>query len=878
MSLYRRVANLFTHAGLHEEIDAELRAHIEMRTDDNIAAGMTPEEARRAAMLRFGNPSLTNERVTAADIAPALDNLWRDLRYAARQLRRSPGFTVTAVLTLALAIAANVTVFGLLNALVLQPLHVAGSDRLFTVVHGSGHYDNESYPDFIDLRDRNATFSGMLAYRFGDVGLSASGSAQRCWHFEVSGNYFDMLGVKPALGRFFRVADEHGPNSVPYIVLSYSFWRARFNGDPNIIGKIVELNKHSFTIVGVAPANFHGTELLLWPDVFVPMVNEAQIEGYSFLDKRFNHGIWILGKLKPGVSTQAATENLRAVAAQLKKQYREDEDLQPLLVSPGLMGDNLGTAVRAFLIALMSLAFLVLAAACANLASIFGARAADRSRELAIRLAIGSSRGHIIRQLLTEALLLSLLGAAAGTLVAALVLQALTHWQPVPGLPVGAAVTPDGRVYGIAILLAAICGLLPGLLAGRQVLRTDPLQAMKSGATSSLSRRRFTVRDALLAVQIALCALLLTASLVALRGMQRSLAAPVGFQPEGVVLAETDLHMGGYSDDTSLPFQKRMIEAAQRLPGVVAAGTIDDTPLGSGGSSTAVYREGTTDFRPSNSVAGPKYYSISPGYLSAAETRLLTGRDFTWHDDAKAPNVALINATLARILFGNAPAVGRRFARGDKEVYTVVGVVENGKYDSLTEEPKAAMFLALSQNPDSDTALVVRSKLPSAEMAAALNRTLTKLDPRLPLTIQSWPQELALVLFPARAATGCLGIMGLLGAMLAVTGVFGMAAYAVSKRSKELGLRMALGARSAQMMRSALGRPLTLLIGGSLAGLLLGMLAARVLAQIVYEATPRDPMVLGGALLAMSLLGVIATWIPARRALAISPARLLKEE
>ena len=321
-----------------------------------------------------------------------------------------------------------------------------------------------------------------------------------------------------------------------------------------------------------------------------------------------------------------------------------------------------------------------------------------------------------------------------------------------------------------------------------------------------------------------------------------------------------------------------MLQEAGRIPGVTAVGIIDETPLGTGGSSTLVYRMGTTEFRASNSAFGAKYFSISPGYLEAAGTHLLTGRDFTWHDDAKASRVAIVNETFARAMFGNASALGLRFTMGDKVPNEIVGVVENGKYESLTESPWAAMFFPLDQNPDTDTSLVVRSQLPPGEIVPALHRVLAQIDPSLPFVFHSWPDELAFVLFPARVATASLGVMGLLAAMLAVTGVFGMAMYSVSKRIKEFGIRVALGAQPVRLMRSALGRPLLLLLSGSGAGLLLGAMASQLLAQIVYQATPRDPVVFAGVMTTMALLGFVATWIPARRALRVHPAELLKQE
>ncbi len=324
--------------------------------------------------------------------------------------------------------------------------------------------------------------------------------------------------------------------------------------------------------------------------------------------------------------------------------------------------------------------------------------------------------------------------------------------------------------------------------------------------------------------------------------------------------------------------QKRLIEAAKGIPGVMAVGTINATPLGASGSNTSVYAGGSTDFRTSKRRFSAKYFSISPGYLNAAETHLLAGRDFTWRDTDKAPLVALVNETFARRLFGDSRAVGRQFMNASGHSFEIAGVVEDGKYGSLTEAPTPAMFFPLAQNPDNDTTLVVRSRLSTAETAEALEKVLSKVDPSLPFNIRSWSAGMALVLFPARVATVSLGVMGLLAAMLAVTGVFGMAAYSVSKRKKEFAIRMALGSQASQLLRTALLRPAVLLLTGSAVGLALGVLASSVLQQIVYDATPRDPLVWGGVVVSMMVLGLAATWIPARRALRINPAKLLKED
>ena len=684
MSIFRRLVNTFSRSKLHQEIDTEIQSHVEMRMADNIAAGMSPEQARRDALIRFGSRIVIRERITAADAATALDAVWRDLRYAARQLRRSPTFAAMALITLILGIGANVVVFSVLNALLLRPLDVPQPTGLYNVVHKQPSYDNHSYPDYLDFQKKNSTFSDMAAYRIESAGLRTKEAAYKCWYYRVSGNYFDMLRIQPEHGRLFHATDEHGANSAPYIVLSHDFWQRHFDSDPGVLGSAVEVNKHPFTVIGVAPASFHGTDVFLWPDFWMPMVDSADDDSGNFLSNRGMHNIWILGKLKPDVTPEQAADNLNAIARELARQNPADDGLDARLVKPGLMGDMFGDPARSFLAGIMLLAFLVLLAACANLASLFAARTADRSRELAIRLAIGSGRWNVLRQLLAEAVLISVLGGAWGTLFSTILLNALTRWQPFPEFPIHVAVSPDTRVYWVALLLSVGSGMVWGLVPARQIWATDSAQVMKAGGAGTLVFRRFTLRDLLLGIQVTLCTLLVTASLVALRGMQRSLHAPLGFEPEGVLLAETDLHMGGHSAGSITQIRKRMLEEVSRIPGVASVGIIDETPLGPGGSSTAVYRMGTTDFRMSNSAFGAKYFSISPGYFEAAGTHLLGGRDFTWHDDAQAPNVAIINETFARALYGNTSPLGLRFALGEKFSCEIVGVVENGKYDSLT--------------------------------------------------------------------------------------------------------------------------------------------------------------------------------------------------
>jgi predicted permease len=803
----------------------------------------------------------------------------RDLKFALRQLAKSPGFALTAIVTLALGIGANAVVFSILNAVVLHPVKVPHADALYMVQRFQ--FPSQSYPDYIDLRDRNRSFSYLVTMNIeGPVGVDYGGNPTTAWPYLASGNYFDALETQPFLGRFFHASDEKGPDSAPYVVLSYAFWNSYFHADRNVLGKPILINRHPFTIIGIAPPGFRGTELFFAPAFWAPIVNVKTITGHELLKYRGDHSAFVIGRLRPGVTPAQATDDINAIAASLAKAYpSEDDGLKFSLARPGLIGDMLGGPARAFMGGLMLLAGLILLAACANLGSLFAARAADRAKEVALRLALGSRRSLILRQLMTEAILISLVGGLIGVVGGIIILHALSAWQPIPAVPINIPVNPDFRTYVVALVLSLLSGLFCGLMPVRQVLRADPWQIIRTGSFGVAGLRRITLRDILLVVQIAICALLVTSSLVAVRGLARSLHSNFGFQPNNVLLVECDLQMAGYTEDRQPQMQQRMMDAAAALPGVTSVGYTSQIPLDLGGGDSYVYTDATTDYRPTNFAADAMFYRISPGYLRAAGTALLAGRDLTPDDNDKAPKVALVNRQFAIKVFGSVEkAIGGHFKYWGGSRAQVVGVVENGRYRSLTEDQQPAMFFSFQQIHSSGTWLIVRTAGDPAQLEPALRNTLHSLDSGLPLSLRTWTGELNTALFAPRVATFALGVLGMLGAMLAITGVFGMASYVVSKRLRELGIRVALGASRRQVLRTSLGRSMRLLAIGSLAGIVLGVLGSSVLSHIVYQATSRDPVVLVGVCLTMLLLGLVASWLPARRALAVDPMILLREE
>src|SRR5580700_4865258 len=619
------IPQIFRRRKFYEDLSEEIRLHMEEHIEQLMRDGMSAEEATRAARRAFGNRTLLEERSREVWQWPTLESIWGDARFAMRQLRKSPGFTITAVLTLTLAIGANAVVFAVLNALILRPLNVPQAESLFVIQHGSDG-GSHSYPDYLDLRQRNRSFDDLAVFAIRQSGLDTGKDPSNVWQYETSGNYFDALRIQPYLGRFFHASDEHGPNSAPYVVLSYAYWHSHFQDDRAVVGRVVRLNKHPITILGVAPPGFQGTVLFFASDIFVPIVNHEQLSGENILNARGDHWMFeMVGHLKPGVTPAQATADLNSVDSYLKKSYPKEEGNEPYtLARPGLHGDSLGRPTRAFLAGLMLLSGLILLAACANLGSLFAARAADRSREVALRLALGSSRNLILRQLFTESVLLSLAGGVAGLVASILLLRRLSVWRPVPQFPLHVPVSPDANVYLVALVLALVSGVLFGIVPVRQILRANPYEIVKAGSTGAFGRRT-TVRDVLLVVQIAICAVLVTSSMVAVRGLMRSMRSNFGFEPRNAMLVDTDLTTAGYSGERVPAMQRRMIDAIQAIPGVDSVGSVNWPPLEPPGSwQGTVYTDTTTDMSPSNAAADPYWYNVTPDYFRASGTSLLT--------------------------------------------------------------------------------------------------------------------------------------------------------------------------------------------------------------------------------------------------------------
>jgi len=875
-----RIAALFLRSKVRAEMDEELRSHIQHRADDLERGGLNRADAVRRARVEFGGREHYKEESYEALSGHFMQTLLQDLQFAMRILRKSKGFTFAAIVTMALAIGANAVVFGVLDALVLHTLDVPDAKSLYGTEYGAD-IGFQSYPSYADLRDRNHSFQDLAAFNFTlGTAIDPGNDPKAAGGFSTTGNYFTVLDVHPFLGRLYTVADEHGPGSAPYLVLSYGYWHSRFQDDRGIIGRVVRVNKHPFTVIGVTPPEFRGTIMFVSPDFFLPLMEQEAIGGNSVTERTNTAALFeTFGHLKPGVTREQAEADVNRVAGELAKEYPKEFDAKHMVVGrTGLSGFSDG--VHGFVAALMGLAAMILLAACANLGGLFAAHASDRAREVALRLALGSTRKRILRQLLTEALLISLAGGALGVLGGMPLLRKLSTWQPFAGAPIHIPVTMDARIYAVALALALVSGFLFGIVPVRQVMRANPYEVVKAGSMIRVGRK-VTVRDVLLVAQIAICALLVTASLVAVRGLMRSMNASYGFDPTNVMTAGVNLANAGYTGERIPQFNRRMIDAMTAIPGVEAAGLVNNYPplVYTAAFREKVFTEQTRDLTASSVALSPFRFNVSPGYLKAAGTTLLAGRDFTWRDDKSAPVPALANRQFALRMFGSMNgAMGKHFRIGDGTLVEIVGIIEDGKYLSLTEDREPAILMPSMLYDDPLSYLIVRSRRDPEQMQKLMRAKLRALDAGLPVDIQSWNQLMEVVQFPAKVATMALGVMGAMGAILSIIGIFGMAAYSVSKRMRELGIRVALGAKRSQVLGTALGRAVKLLSLGSAAGLVLGLLATRVLASIVYQATPRDPVVLAGVVLAMALLGLVATWIPAQRALQVDPLVLLREE
>jgi predicted permease len=872
---------MFRRGRSEADLDAELLYHFEKEVESGVGAGMTPAEARLAAQRQFGPDTLYKEECRDARGIGLFETVARDLRYALRTLRRTPLFTVVAIVTLALGIGANTTVFTFIENILLRSLPVHDPQTL--VAPNWGTTLSISYPNYVDFRDRNEVFSSLVAYRFAaaSIGLQARESL-RVWGYQATGNYFETLGVEPLMGRFFSQADDDKTGAHPVLVISHRLWQSRFAADPNVVGRTVKVNGFPFTIIGVARPGFSGTEIIIAGDYWVPLSMQTQIEpGSDFMRYRTSQNLFSIARLKPGVSRARAEANLDQIAQQLAHTYPDDVNPKDRfhLSSPGLVGADLRGPVTKFSVLLMGIAGAGLLLACANLAGMLLARASDRHREIGIRLALGASRVQLVRQLLAESMVLAVGGGMVGLAIAFAACDFLSSWHPAFGFPISATVRPNTTVLLFTLAVALGTTLLSGLTPALQAIRTDLVPSLKNEPVSTRFRS-WSARDLLVVVQIALSMILVISSVLVVRSLQHALSLNLGFNPQGAVSVSFDLSLQRYDTTRSRRFDADLLEKASRLPGFDFVGAVNDLPLRTGGFDSEFVSRVDRPVPPPAERRVALIYNISPGYLQAAGTKLLRGRDVNGYDRDGQQPVALVNDATARLLFGKDDPLGKHIrltASATDPGVVIVGVVETGKYLSLGEDPFPAVFLPIAQSGTGWTTLVARTRLPAQAAAGILRSAVLDLDPELTVfSAGSLKDELALPLFPARIVSIVLGIFGVLAIVLAATGLFALVAYAVSRRSREIGIRMALGARPGEVLFSVLKRTVVLCGVGMVLGTVAALATGRLLSSVLYGISPRDPVTYLSGVLVLTGVALIACWNPAMRAIRIDPARILR--
>ena len=811
----------------------------------------------------------------------------KDLSYAVRGLIKRPGFVAVAVITLALGIGANTAIFSLVNAVLLRSLPVNQPHQIVSVaLRGKGDAMSAfSFPNFRDFRDRNDVLSGLLVYRFVPLSLSRSGANERVWGFEVSGNYFDVLGVNAIKGRTFHQDEDVKPLASPVAVLSYDAWQKRFGGDPNLVGNDVLLNNHQFKIIGIAPAGFKGTEMVYTPEIWLPSSMMQWVEpGADWLEDRNTRNFFAIGRLKQGVSARQAEASLNLLAQQLAKEYPDTNEGQSVkIVPPGFILPDLRGAVVSFTWVLMAAVGLVLVVTCTNLAGLMLARATDRRREIAIRLAMGANRVRLIRQLLTESVLLSVVGGVAGVMLALWIIDLLLAFKPPIDFPLGMDIDVDWRVLLFSLFVSLLAGMIFGLAPALQATRPGLSQALReTSAQGGAARTR--LRSVLVVAQIAISLVVLIAAGLVVRTLQQLQTMNPGFDPSNALTMSFDLGLQGYDDEHGQQFYRQLTQRIQALPGVKSAAVSSYIPLSLNYNSRNIFIEGQPAERGEN-VPTAMNASAGPRYFETLGTAIVQGREFNDQDQPKTQRVAIVNETFVRRLMPNvssaAEAIGKRFSFGSSTgSYTqIVGVAKDGKYFSITEDPRAFVWTPMSQDYQSSGILTVRTEGNPESLLGAVRKEVRAIDPNLPLfDVKTLTEHMRFALFPPRIAATVLGVFGLVALLLSAIGIYGITSYTVAQRTHEIGIRLALGAQLSDVLKLVLSHGLKLTVIGAAIGLFGAYLATRAITSVLYGVSATDPFTFVFVSALLIGVGLVACYVPSRRATKVDPLVALRNE
>jgi putative ABC transport system permease protein len=880
----QRLAALFRRRRLENDLDDEFRSHLEMSIDLNLRKGMTPADARREALRSFGGLEQTKELYREQRGLPMIETTLQDLRFGLRMLRRSPGFSILAILCLTLGIGANAAVFSWVEGILFRPYPaVTHQEQLLALAgtaRGESGHTAISWPDFADLQRNCTLFDAFFVSKIMGTTLSIGDRAEVATGSIVSANYFDVLGVHPILGRGFEPGEDTGRNAHPVTVISYQLWKGRFKGDPQIIGKTQRLNNVVHTIVGVTPEGFYGTFVGWAMQFWVPASMEEIFEsgGYK-LEDRGARWIEAYVRIKPGVTHQQAQQEISAVAKRLEADYPDTNRgrgimLWPLWQTPF---NNAGTLLPTLEIMLAVVVF-VLLIACANVGNLLLVRSFARRHEMTVRLAIGAGRGRLVKQLLTEGLILSALGAVGGLLTAYWCRHALVLLFPARG---GVAMHLPGEIdWRVLALSAGVClitSLVLGLVPAFQTGKIDLAGALKSDSGGVVGGGgRAWVRSGLVVIQVSLSFVLLVGAGLLLQSLQRIRTTSPGFSTHGVLDTAVNLVSAGYDAPRAQTFQDELLDRVKALPGVESAAFARMTPLSYGSySSTPVAVDGYQP--PPEEQPIVEYNEVGPDYFRTLGIPLVSGRQFTRADDERAALVAVVNETMAAKYWHGRNPIGERVQVKGRWM-RVVGMAKDSKYQSVRETPKPFFYVPLRQNFARGAGLHIRTALRPETMAAALTREVHALDGNLALyEVITLQEQLDRSTSPQMVAVTLVGTLGGLALLLAAIGLYGVMSYAVSQSTRELGLRMALGAGASNLLRLVLSRGLALTAGGVALGAAVALGMTRLLGNLLYKVSPRDPMAFGSALAVMTIASLAACFLPAWRATRTDPARALRD-
>jgi macrolide transport system ATP-binding/permease protein len=884
--IWTRLYALVKKDALERDMDDELRFHLLMRERENAERGLDPVEARFAAARSFGNLEQIKERCRDIRGGGMVETLLRDVRFASRRMLKSPGFTTVAIVSLALGIGANTAIFSLVDAVMLRPpAAVERPDRL-VAVYPVGVDDAAlafSYPNFVDFRDRNDVFSDLTVARPLAVNLVTPSGSERVWACEVSGNYFDMLGVDVGPGRSFRPEEDRVPLQHPVVVLSHGCWQRRFAGDPAIVGRTIDLNGHQFTVLGIAPDGFSGTEVIYRPELWVPSMMRAWTDtGNRNLDTRDLQNLFATGRLRDGVSAEEAKASLDVLAAQLGREYPETNEGQTIrLTPPGLFHPFIRDPALGFTSILMGAVALILVIACTNLANLLLGRAAERRREVAVRLALGASRTRLVAQLLTESVMLAVAAGAVGLLLAHLLLRLVTATRPTSNIPFWIDLGVDRRVFAFSLLGSVVTGIAFGLVPALQSTRPELVPALKD-ATSQAGHGRSRLRRTLVVAQVALSLVMLIAAGLVVRTLQNLNSMSPGFDPEKAFVMSVDPGLQGYDEARGGQFYRQLLERVRSTQGVESAALTTALPLGFNINFSSVFVEGEPPVR---GVEAPLAMSsrVGTAYFETMRIPMIAGRGFEERELDEGERTVVVNETFVRRFFpgsGNvADAIGKRFSTESAggPFLEIAGVATNGKYLSIAELDKPFLYTRIPRAYGSEATLLVRTTSDPNAMIGPIRAVVQQLDPSLPVfDVQTLRQHLGLALFPSRVAASLLGGFGLLALVLAAIGVYGVVAYSVAQRTREIGIRMALGARPGDVLQMVVRQGMVLAVVGLVVGLVGAFAAMRLLESLLYDVSATD---VGTYTVVSALLAAVvfvACVVPAWRAANVDPVRALR--